>query len=232
MLDFDKFTLLTFDCYGTLIDWESGILDTLRGVVAQWGRELSDNEILSIYADIEAEVESRTYMSYKDTLRTVMDRFGERLECALDAGQRDCLVTALAGWPAFDDTVRSLLALKKRYKLAVISNTDDDLFAQTARTLEVTFDWVVTAQQVGAYKPSAKNFEFALAKTGVRREQILHVAQSIYHDIVPAAAIGLSTVWVNRRGGQEGFGATRQAAGTADLEVPDLAALVSIMGLE
>jgi 2-haloacid dehalogenase len=231
MLDFKQFEVLTFDCYGTLIDWETGILSALKSVVRGAGRPMEDDEILSIYADIETGLETGEYRSYKETLRNIISAFGERLGFDPDSSRRERLVTSLPGWPAFADTVVSLQALKNKYKLAIISNTDDDLFEQTAKKLVIKFDWVITAEQVGAYKPSLKNFEYALNTIGVPKDRILHVAQSVYHDIVPASKLGLATVWVNRRKGQQGSGATKAAHGKPDLEVPDLAALVEMMGL-
>ena len=123
-----------------------------------------------------------------------------------------------------------MTALKQRYKLAVISNIDDDLFAGTAKHLKVEFDWVITAEQVRSYKPSTRNFEMAIEKMGIAREKLLHVAQSLYHDIVPASSMGISTVWVNRRYDRTGFGATLPANAQPDLEVPDLKTLVEAIG--
>jgi 2-haloacid dehalogenase len=228
---FDGFEVLTFDCYGTLIDWETGILTCLRGVLAEAGLKPSDDEILSLYAEIESGLEADEYRSYKDTLRSVIDRFGKRLAFEPTPAQRESLVASFPDWPPFNDTVDALKAFKKKYKLAVITNTDDALFEQTAKRLEIVFDWIITAEQVGAYKPSLKNFNYAFKKIGVPKTKILHVAQSIYHDIVPASSLGLTTVWVSRRHGLAGFGATKPAQGKPDLEVPDLASLVSMMGI-
>jgi 2-haloacid dehalogenase len=231
VLDFERFDVLTFDCYGTLIDWETGILKALKSVLQEVGRPAADNGILNIYADIEAGLEADEYRSYKETLRNIISELGERMDFKPNPAQREYLVKSLPDWPVFYDTVASLRAFKKKYKLAVISNIDNDLFEQTAKKLDVPFDWVITAEQVGSYKPSLKNFEYAFEKICVPRDKILHVAQSIYHDIVPASKLGLATVWVNRRKGRQGFGATKLAHGEPDLEVPDLATLVAMMNL-
>ena len=132
--------------------------------------------------------------------------------------------------PPFADTQPALKAFERRFRLAIISNTDDDLFARTNQQLDVAFDWIVTAQQVKSYKPSLNNFRQALARIGLPTEQVLHVAQSLFHDHVPAKQLGLETVWVNRRHGKAGSGATPIADARPDLEVPDLATLVTLSG--
>ena len=130
----------------------------------------------------------------------------------------------------FPDRVAALAALNQKYKLAVISNFDDELFADTAKYLKVELEWLITAQQVRSYKLSTRNFEIALATMGIAPEKLLHVALSVYHDIVPAASMGISTVWGNRRHDKTGFGATLPATGEPDLEVPDLKTLVEMLG--
>lgn len=231
MLDFGKFELLTFDCYGTLIDWEAGILGAVRPVLELHGVHASDDEILELYARIEAKHEQGDYVRYEVLLRLVMAEMSLRLGMDVDPEEVQCIARSLQNWQPFPDTVASLEKLKTRYQLAVVSNIDDDLFEPTARHLRVSFDWVVTAQQAGAYKPARATFECAFARFGVPRERILHVAQSIYHDIVPARELGVSTVWVNRRHDRTGDGATPSAAATPDVEVPDLQSLVTLMGL-
>jgi 2-haloacid dehalogenase len=159
-------------------------------------------------------------------MRTLSAQF----KFTLTSSELECLVRTLPDWPPFSDTVEALKVLKQRFKLGVISNIDDDLFAETAKRLEVEFDWVITAQQIKTYKPSLNNFKVALQKIGVPSEKILHVAQSLYHDIAPAKTLGLAAVWVNRRKGKQGFGATPAAKADPDLEVADLKELVSRMG--
>jgi 2-haloacid dehalogenase len=139
--------------------------------------------------------------------------------------------SSVRDWPPFADSSRALTALRGKYKLAIISNVDDDLFAHSARHLDVAFDWIITAQQVRSYKPSVRNFECAFERIGVPRERQLHVAQSLYHDIAPAKSLGLSTVWVNRRMGMRGSGATLPAYAEPDLEVADLDTLARSAGL-
>jgi 2-haloacid dehalogenase len=143
----------------------------------------------------------------------------------------EALPDSVRYWLPFPDTVNALRALKGNYKLAIISNIDDGLFALTARYLEVEFDYIVTAEQAGTYKPSPNNFELALERIGVASEKILHVAESLFHDHVPAKRMGLDTAWIHRRAAKGGFGATPPAEAEPDLEFPDLESLVSALGL-
>lgn len=229
MLDFDRYSVLTFDCYGTLIDWESGILNALRPIFANRGISVPDNELLERYGEIEAQLESGAYKSYRQILRECVAGLGLRYNFSPTAAEMDMLPNSLQYWQPFPDTVQALRRLKTRYRLAVISNVDDDLFAASAKRLETAFDHVITASQIQSYKPSHNNFERALERIGVPREQVLHVAQSIYHDIVPARALGIASVWVNRRKGLSGSGATLPAEGRPDLEVPDVKSLADLL---
>ena len=229
MLKFERFDVLTFDCYGTLIDWEQGILTALRPVLSRYQSDLADDEILELYAILEAQVQAGGFQPYKAVLRQVVKAFGERLGFIPTPAELDSLRASLGTWPPFPDTVEALGKLRERFKLGVISNIDDDLFAQSARHLQIDFDWIITAEQVRSYKPSLHNFRAALERIGRPAENILHVAQSLYHDIVPARQLGLSTVWVNRRRGKASPGATPAARAKPDLEVPDLRSLVTAM---
>ena len=130
-------------------------------------------------------------------------------------------------WVPFSDTVNALKKLKAKFKLAILSNVDDDLFAISAKHLKVKFDYIITAEQIRSYKPSLNNFKFAIKKIGIPKDKILHIAQSLYHDIAPAKELGLSTIWINRRNGKEGFGATPPASAKPDMEFPDLKSLAS-----
>ena len=233
MLDFNRFEVLSFDCYGTLIDWEKGILGALQPVFKAHGTSLSDDQTLELYAELELEVQKEgQYVKYKEVLRKVVRQFGSRLGFTPSEFELNCLANSLRDWLPFPDTVPALTTLKKNFKLAVISNVDDDLFAFSAERLQVEFDWVITAEQAKSYKPSLRMFEYAMQKIGRPPERMLHIAQSVYHDIIPAKAMGLSAIWVNRRKGQQDSGATPPASCDSDLEVPDLKSLVSYMGLE
>jgi 2-haloacid dehalogenase len=232
MIDFQQFEVLSFDCYGTLIDWESGLLAAIKSIFSDYQIEASDREILELFAQQESIHESGDYLNYREVLRRVMQVFGETFDFEPSESELDALANSIQDWQPFPDTVAALQALKKRYKLSIISNIDDDLFAATAKKLQVEFDWIVTAEQVKSYKPSLHNFAFAIERMGIAPEKLLHVAQSVYHDVIPAKSIGLSTVWVNRRKGKDGSGATSPASATPDLEVSDLKSLVDLMGLD
>ena len=222
-MDFSRFAALTFDCYGTLIDWESGLLAALRPLLRAHGRDPSDQQILEIYGELEPAAQ-QPYQPYRQVLAAVVRGFGARLGFPVSVAEAASLAQSLPGWPPFPDTRAALLKLQTRYRLAIISNIDDDLFAATAPHLGVHFDQVITAQQAGAYKPSPAPFLLALERLGLPRRRVLHVGQSLHHDVLPARALGLATVLVYRRG----FGATRPTAGEPDLKVPDLHTLAAL----
>ena len=200
-MDFDRFEVLTFDCYGTLIDWEAGILGALRPVLERHGITLADRELLERYARLEAEIEAGPFQRYARVQRAVVEGLGRSLGFSPNADEAACLARSLGDWPPFPDTVAALRNLGRRYRLGILSNVDRDLFAGSAERLEVRFDFVVTAEEVGAYKPSPLNFRQMLAQAGADPERVLHAAQSLYHDIAPAKELGLATVWVSRRSG-------------------------------
>lgn len=227
MIDFEGIEWVSFDCYGTLVDWETGISSAIGEVIADRGMAKSREEILALYSQIEPRVQgSATFLNYRSVLRRVMALVGDELGFCCTERELDCLATTLPGWPVFPEMVDALRTLKERYKLAVISNVDDDLFAGTATALGVDFDVVVTAEQVGSYKPNLSNFHTAAARMGVERQKWLHVAESLYHDIAPANRIGVKSVWVNR---PERGGGTRVVDAEPDLVAPDLAVLARMM---
>jgi 2-haloacid dehalogenase len=222
-LDFDRFKVITFDCYGTLIDWERGLLGAIRPILRSHNVSLSDTQILQIYAELEPSAQN-PYRRYRDVLASIVRDFGDRLGFPVSDAEAQSLPESLKNWLPFPDTNSALDKLKTKYKLAIISNTDDDLFAATSRHFKIKFDEVVTAQQAGAYKPSSAPFELALRRLGLPREQVLHAGQSIHHDVLPAKLLGLATVLVERRG----FGATKPTEGEPDLRVPDLQTLAGL----
>jgi 2-haloacid dehalogenase len=228
VIDFTHKEVLTFDCYGTLIDWESGILSALRPVLRAHSVEVADESLLELYARLESAAESGVYQPYREVLDEVMRGLARELGFEPRPSEVTALAASVGEWPPFPDTPAALQALKRRFKLGIISNIDDDLFAASNRHLGVTFDWVITAQQARGYKPSTRNFEVAFDRIGVPKEQLVHVAQSLFHDHVPAKSLGLDTVWVNRRAGRPGPGATPPATAQPDLDVPDLQTLAAI----
>jgi len=229
-LDLRRFDALTFDCYGTLVDWERGILDALGQLFAAHGvASPGDDALLERFGRAESEVQAGAFLSYRDVLRAVARRLSAEEGVTASEKETDAFAASVGAWPPFLDTVPALRALAGRYRLAVVSNVDDDLFAGTAARLGVAFDAVVTAQQVGSYKPAPAHFHEALARLRLPRERVLHVAQSLFHDVAPAKALGFACVWVNRRAGRAGSGATPPARATPDLEVPDLATLARLV---
>ena len=227
-LDPTAFDVLTFDCYGTLIDWETGLLTALRAELAGAVAGAADDELLEAFAAVEHAAQT-PYQPYRDVLAQALREVGGRYGAAPSGEQQARFAGSVPDWPAFPDSAPALARLQRRYRLVPITNCDDDLFAGSAAQLGITFDAVVTAQQAGAYKPDEQPFLLAFKRIGVPRERILHVAQSRFHDHVPAKRLGLTSVWINRRAGRPGEGATPQAQAAPDVELPDLAALADLL---
>lgn len=229
-MDFSSIRLITFDCYGTLIDWETGILGSLRTLLRS--PDMEDDKLLNLYADVEAQFESGPYMNYRAILGRTAEEIGRRLGTPVLPGDAQRFAESLRIWKPFPDTVDALHSLARRYKLAIISNVDDDLFSYTQKLLRTSFEFVVTAQQVRSYKPSPRNFQEGLKRaeqSGIKQEEILHAAESLYHDIGPANALGLKTIWVHRRFDKQGFGATRPGTAMPSLRVRSVAELAEKM---
>jgi 2-haloacid dehalogenase len=222
-LDVGRFDVLTFDCYGTLIDWETGIAASLH-TVRPGGWPADDEELLERFAVHEVAAERGPYRPYRDVLAAAARGIGEDLDVSLTPDDVRRFSESVGDWPPFPDSRDALMMLAARFRLGVITNCDDDLFAASNARLGVEFDWIVTAQQVGSYKPDRRNFEVALERIGLPTDRILHVAQSLYHDHVPAKSLGLATVWIDRRRGRPGSGATPSAAARPDATFPTLEA--------
>jgi 2-haloacid dehalogenase len=227
MLDFNRFEILTFDCYGTLIDWEKGILSALNRILAAHGKKSDKAELLRLYGDFEQREEAGPFRSYRAVLESVAGQFGAHFGFTATVVEKRSLPDSLPNWKPWPDTAAALRRLKTRFRLAILSNVDDDLFAATRPQLGVEFDEVITAQQAQAYKPSLKIFELALSRIKAPAHRVLHVGQSVYHDVVPAQALGLATVWVNRPSARPGVGAVKAAEARADLIVTSLAELAA-----
>jgi 2-haloacid dehalogenase len=226
-LDYDGFDALTFDCYGTLIDWESGILAALEPNVTALASRPSDDELLEAFGRAEASIEAGPYRPYRAVLAGCLEAICGEHGLAPSAEAVASFGGSVADWPAFPDSAAALARLRTRFKLGVITNCDEDLFAASNRRLGIEFDWVVTAESVGSYKPDPRNFEAAFARIGLPRDRILHVAQSLFHDHVPAQRLGMSTVWIDRRQGRAGSGATPPAEARPDATFPDMAAFAA-----
>jgi 2-haloacid dehalogenase len=230
MLDFSRFEILTFDCYGTLINWEAGMLPVLHRILTAHRKHVDDATLLKLYGDFELRSEQPPFRRYRDVLESVVRQFGAELDFAPSPEELRSLPDSLSMWKPWPDTVAALRQLKSRFRLAILSNVDDDLFALTRPGLEVEFDEVITAQQAQAYKPSLKLFELALNRIHAPAHRVLHVGQSIYHDVIPAQSLGLATVWVNRPSARPGVGAVKAAEAKPDLTVSSLAELAAAAG--
>lgn len=222
-LDYTEFDALTFDCYGTLIDWETGILAGLRPGLGAHGVRATDDDVLEAYSRVEAALEAGPYQRYRSILEQGLRAVCRTFGVAPDDAAALAFGGSVGSWPAFPDSSEALRALHRRFRLGVITNCDDDLFAASNQRLGVEFDWVVTAESVGSYKPDPANFHAALSLIGLPRERILHVAQSLFHDHVPARRLGFRTIWIDRRHGRTGSGATPAATAEPDATFPDMA---------
>lgn len=228
MIDFTKFDTLSFDCYGTLIDWETGIINAIRPVLASHKVEATDAEILEIFSQNESVAQRPPYKRYTEVLGLVADAFAAELGFEVSPDERTAFGASVSDWPAFSDSTAGLRTLGKYYDLVILSNVDDDLFSASAKRLGIDFTEVITAQQVGRYKPDQRNFDVLLERIDTAPERLLHVAQSLFHDIAPANNNGLSSVWVNRQSVRADFGAAPQQEAVPDLELPDLATLARL----
>ena len=210
------FNVLTFDCYGTLIDWESGMVAALKPLTDRVERDLTRNQILEAHAIHESSQQLQTPAKrYRDLLPIVFKRLAE--EWGVPVTHEECAAygRSVGDWPAFPDTVEALKYLKQHYKLVILSNVDNESFAKSNERLGVAFDAVYTAEDVGAYKPARANFDYMLAKlerglggNPIVKKDILHTAESMFHDHRPANEHGLASCWIYRRHADEGFGAT------------------------
>lgn len=212
------YDVVSFDCYGTLVDWESAIVDTLQEMLQSHDANMNNDVVLEYFANWEPEEQDQGG-SYRSVLRRVLDRYGFRLGFKPRSEDFDTFEECIARANAFEDTIEALESLGKVFKLAVITNTDNDLFKITCNSLELDFDYVVTAEDTGCYKPSTEMFNAAVAEIG-KQSRVLHVAQSIFHDILPANGLGIDTVWIDRTSGRPG--ATRQVDGKAKWTYNDL----------
>jgi 2-haloacid dehalogenase/putative hydrolase of the HAD superfamily len=210
------FRVLSFDCYGTLIDWESGMFAALAPLVARAKRKLTRDEVLAAHGRHEAAQQTMTpARRYRDLLPVVYKRLAEEWDAP--ASWDECLVygRSIRDWPAFPDSADALRYLKQHYRLAILSNVDNESFAHSNQKLGVEFDAILTAEDIGSYKPAQRNFDYmldTLAARGLAKTSQLHVAESLFHDHAPANTAGLASCWIHRRHAEGGFGATLSPA--------------------
>jgi 2-haloacid dehalogenase len=212
-MELTDFNVLTFDCYGTLIDWETGMIDAYRGLVARSGKSLTRDQILEMHGRYEADQEAKTpAMPYSELLGVVHSRVALEWGVETTAEENTKFASSVPDWPAFADSAAALKYLKKYFKLVILSNVDRESFKGSNMRLQVEFDHIFTAQDIGSYKPSQRNFDYMIAKLaaeGIRKHEILHTAESLFHDHLPANKAGLASAWIYRRHAQQGFGATQ-----------------------
>lgn len=232
------FEALSFDCYGTLIDWEAGIAAVLGPWAAANGLRMTDEELLTAYSTHEAQAEEdHPTDPYPQILARAMRGLGAQLGLAVTDADAEAFSVSVPDWPAFPDSPEALERLSRRYQLIILSNVDRASFTGSNRRLGVTFTSILTAQDIGSYKPSARNFQ-ALAeevrRLGIGDGKLLHVAQSLFHDHVPAKAVGLPTAWINRRHDNPGWGATPEpdAPVTPDWTFTSMAAFADAVDAE
>jgi len=203
------FKALSFDCYGTLIDWETGLVDALRSLRDNGA---SAEEILEAYGPIEHEIEvEQPGLPYSQLLERVHERLSDRFGVEPDEVEAAKFGASVGDWPAFPDSAEALRYLKQHFKLIILSNVDRLSFAGSNQRLGVEFDHIFTAQDIGSYKPDLRNFEYLIshvAADGIAKGELLHVAQSLFHDHVPANRMGIASAWIDRRAGKPGGGAT------------------------
>ena len=227
-----EFKVLTFDCYGTLIDWETGMIDALAPLASSSLAPLSRNAILEAHAQAESMQQRATpTMPYRDLLAVVAKRLTERWGVAASWDECRAYGRSIGDWPAFADTAQALGYLKRHFKLVILSNIDNESFAASNRRFGVMLDAVYTAEDIGSYKPAERNFTYMIENlevSGVRRSEILHVAESLFHDHAPANALELASCWIHRRHAMQGSGATMPLteAPKVDFRFTSLAALV------
>ncbi|HEY7402332.1 MAG TPA: HAD hydrolase-like protein, partial [Candidatus Angelobacter sp.] len=202
-----------------------GMLASLRPLFSRDGRKTDDTRLLELYGEIEAELEAGPYLPYRQVLAQTAQEIGRRLGMEVSQQQGREFAESLTRWKPFVDTLPALEALARRFQLAIISNVDDDLIAETRKKLPVDFAFVVTAQQMKSYKPAQQNFLEAVHRSGLEKSQVMHAGQSLYHDIAPANALGITNVWVNRPSVRPGSGAARPGTATPTYQVRTLAEL-------
>ena len=215
-MDLTSFKALSFDCYGTLIDWETGILGVLRPWAAAAGLRIGDEQLLLAFGAHESVVQAENPTTlYPEVLAEALGRTGHSLGAEVSDSWAAQLGSSVPNWPAFPDSSTALASLAQHYRLIIVSNVHREGFAGSNLQLQGDFAAIITAEDVGAYKPADNHFvalDRAVADLGIERSGLVHVAQSLFHDHVPAYRLGLPSIWINRRRGNAGWGATPKPA--------------------
>ena len=223
------FSALTFDCYGTLIDWEQGLISALSPWLKRHGRAIHRDSILETYARVETELEAQhPGLLYPEILRRGMLALSQIWDLKATPEELSAFGASVPDWPAFADSPKALKYLQQHFKLVILSNVDQKSFAGSQSRLGIVFDAIYTAEDVGSYKPDPRNFDYLLEqlqKQGIEPSKILHTAQSLFHDHVPARAKGLATAWIDRRHDQQGWGATPAAEVQTDFRFAGMKAM-------
>jgi 2-haloacid dehalogenase len=233
-LNLADFDAVTFDVYGTLIDWEPAIIEVLRGWAERNAISAPPQDLLMAFDRARADIQKeRPAKLYPDVLRACFERICAEFGVAMNGEEREVFAAAPHQWPAYPDSHAGLTALQARAKVGALSNIDNASLDSSCRKLDFCFDLVVTAERVGAYKPDFAHFHTAiadLAAAGIARERILHVGQSLRADITPANRLGLKSAWINRPGRLLGLSGEGAAEAKPDLTVSSLEELVSLLG--
>ena len=216
-MDYNQYKFLSFDCYGTLIDWETGIWNAFQRIILLNNRtNLFREKVLGHFAELEAEQQTNTpSMLYPEVLYNVHQQFAKQNNLQSNEELDKEFGNSVPYWPAFADSADALRKLKTKFKLIILSNVNDAGFADSSRRLGVEFDAIYTAEQIGSYKPNPANFEYMIKSVkqtfGIKKDSILHVAQSLFHDHIPAKAVGMTTVWIDRQNlsKNDNWGATK-----------------------
>lgn len=218
-----EFSLITFDCYGTLIDWERGMQNALEELVKKHNLDLDMEFLPDRYVEIELEIEQKGYRKYREILSLGVRKLFEEKDIKLDSQEAGIFADTIRKWPPFEETSEVLKILKKEFKLVILSNIDEDLIQHSIRLIGVDFDGVITAEQVRSYKPSHGHWKKMMDEFRLPKENILHVAASYVHDIIPAKKLGFKTAWINRK--------NEKARGNIkpDFEFNDLRPLVGLL---
>ena len=194
-----RFSLITFDCYGTLIDWESGMKNALRNLTKRRNISFDIESLPERYIEIELEIEKESYRKYKEVLGLGVRRLFEEKGIMLSSEEEKIFADSINTWPPFNETTEVLRKIKEKYKLAILSNIDEDLIKHSIKLIGVEFDGVITAEQVKSYKPSHGHWKRMMDVFKIPKENVLHVAASYVHDIVPAKELGFRVAWINRK---------------------------------